>query len=309
MTRRLAAWFAALLLAAPISAQPALDHILLWTRDSSAAVATLEGLGFTVRRGGQYPEGMSSHSISFADGSFIELLHFDRPELAANNAQARVELAFVTANEGVNSFALRVDSTDAASARLRAAGLSPLPVEEESYDPDGASGPLPPQTNLWRDFHLANSPFLGTDLFFIAYPPDPPRTPEQQARRTARETHHNGAQSMTAVWMLVPDADAQAVAYRRIGAEDRGAVPLPALGASGRRLSMASGEIILLEPEGLGVAAVALNRRGPHVFGISVLTRAITSDDSNGPRGPNGGRIRFMGGSPLGLAIELHAPR
>lgn len=309
---RFPVWLAclgALLFAVPASAQPALDHILLWTRDSSAAVATLEGRGFTVRRGGQYPEGMSSHSISFADESFIELLHFDRPHLAAGNAQARIELAFVTANEGVNSFALRVDSTEAASARLRSAGLSPLPVEEESYDPDG-DGPLPAQANLWRDFHLANSPFVGTDLFFIAYPPDPPRTAEQEARRTARITHRNGARSLSAVWLLLPDVAAQVRQYLRLGARDGGAVNLVALGARGRRIRAGGGDVILLQPSGRGVAASALARRGAHILGISIAVAdpSALPRQRRASRGPNGGPILFTGGSPLGISIELHAP-
>lgn len=181
------------------------DHVLVWSQKPDVAERVFQKLGFTVRKGQTYPEGISSSTIVFADWSYLELLHFSDPAKAGGNVQAKAELEFVARGPGANSLAVQVGSVEAASAFLKAQGFAVGAVDPDMVDPDGPAGPKALQPAGWRDFHFATSPVSGVELFFIAYPPEPPASPENEARFRSRSTHGNTARRLSAVWVLVPD--------------------------------------------------------------------------------------------------------
>ncbi len=270
MLTLLAAW----LIAGPLMAgTPTLgkapDHVLIWTLDPGAASRALTRLGFVVRPGGQFPDGVANSTVMFADQTYLELLHFARPELATDE-KAKAALAFVAMGPGADSFAFQVPSVEAAAGSLTAAGFQVGDLDPEIFDPDGPEGPRPSQPADWRDFHFRTSPVTGAEVFFIQYPPDQPRNAAQQQRFSARTTHPNSARRLTEVWLLVRDVDAEADAYVRMGLEAGPAGSSPRFGAKTRSIQAGDGRIILLEADGVGVAADRMARRGPQILGVTI---------------------------------------
>src|SRR6266545_8295306 len=56
-----------------------IDHIIIAVADLNVAVRSYRGLGFTVVPGGRHPIGTHNALISFADGSYLELIAFFEP--------------------------------------------------------------------------------------------------------------------------------------------------------------------------------------------------------------------------------------
>lgn len=305
---------------APTAADPllgsggGLDHVLVWTRDRDGVTAALAmKLGFNVRPGGDFGDGIANRIVRFSDRTYLELLFFTRPE---SEMQGDARDAFRATDHGTlsNNFGLEVSDVDATAAQLRAAGLSLGPETPLTYDPDGP-GPLPAQPARWRSIGFLRPPLASSDLFFINYRRTP-LTAEQEADLAVFTRHPNGARRISAIWLLTRDLDADAARLRRIGFVQTGPVALPHYGARGLRFAAARGSILLIAPAGSGEAATALAARGPQVFAISVET-----DDLGRARrivqrgygaeletyaGPFGESFAAPTRSDLGLTIEFH---
>lgn len=291
-----------------------LDHVLVWTRDRDGVTAALAvKLGFQIRPGGDFGDGIANRLIRFSDWTYLELLFFTRP---AGDLQGDplAEWRFTERGTGSDSFGLEVSDVDATAAHLRAGGWPLSPETPLNYDPDGP-GPRPAQPSEWRTVGFLPPPLASSDFFFIHYQRET-STPLQLADRRAFATHPNGARRISAVWLLTRDLDADAARLRRIGFADAGPVTLPHYGARGLRFAAARGSILLIAPDGNGEAAQALAARGPQVFGISIET-----DDLDRARrivqrgygveietyaGPFGQSFEAPTQSDLGLTIEFH---
>ena len=305
---------------APAAASPlfgsgrGLDHVLVWTRDRDGGTAALAvKLGFQVRPGGDFGDGIANRLVRFADRTYLELLFFTRPEsglegdaLAVWRSTARGTLA--------DNFGLEVSDVDATAAHLRAGDWSLGPETPMTYDPDGP-GPRPAEPARWRSIGFPTPPLSSSDLFFIHYAPQT-MTPEQQADTAIFTRHPNGARRISAIWLLARDIDEEARRLRRIGFVEGRPVVLLHYGARGLRFAAGRGSILLITPIGPGAAAEALAARGPQVFGISVETddlaraRRIVQRGYGGElptyAGPFGESFAAPTRSDLGLTIEFH---
>src|SRR3989338_6231807 len=56
-----------------------IDHIVIVVQNLDEAARNYEKLGFTVVPGGRHPVGSHNVLISFADGSYIEIISFYQP--------------------------------------------------------------------------------------------------------------------------------------------------------------------------------------------------------------------------------------
>lgn len=291
-----------------------LDHVLLWTREADRETATLSvKLGFQVRQGGDFGNGIANRLINFADQTYLELLFFTRPA-AELPEDVLPTYRFTERGSGANNFVAEVSDIDATATFLRGRGWTLGPESPATFDPDG-DGPRQPEPNLYRIAHFPTSPLASSDLFFIRYRPFN-FTPQQQADRAEFTRHPNGARRISAVWLLSANAGTEAEQLRRIGFRELGTVDLPHWSARGRRFAAARGSILVIEPAGPGSAAEALAARGPHFFGISVetgdLDRAVrlvrrgygTAIETY--TGPFGRSFAAPTRSDLGLTIEFH---
>jgi hypothetical protein len=294
-----------------------LDHVLIWTRDRDGVTAALAvKLGFQVRPGGDFGDGIANRLIRFSDWTYLELLSFTRPgaELAGD---AALEWRFTERGTGSDNFGLEVSDIDATAAHLRTGDLALFPETPMTYDPDGP-GPLPAQPSEWRTIGFQHPPLASSDFFFIHYAPER-MSPARQADRDVFTRHPNGARRISAIWLLTRELDADAARLRRIGFTEAGPVALPHYGARGLRFVAGRGTILLITPAGAGPAAEALAARGPQVFGISVETEDLERAwrivqrgygvELQTYAGPFGQSFAAPTRSDLGLTIEFHTGR
>lgn len=225
----------------------AIDHLVILVEDLAEAVEDYEALGFYVSPGGEHTDGATHNAlISFADGTYLELLAFkaEAPEHRWWRHRA--------AGEGLIDFALLPGDVEADVAAARARGLpivGPVPGGRER--PDGVR-------IAWKTAvaDAPELPFLCADV-----------TPREL--RVPPPGHHaNGASGIFRVTVAVRDVEASAARYAAL----LGAAPLV---EPGRRLFKLGPSYIALQEPGAGAlehAAVEarLERRGEGVASIAL---------------------------------------
>ena len=297
-------------------ARSALDHVLLWSKDIDRVTAILAvKLGFQVRTGGDFPDGVANRLVWFYNDTYLELLYFTKAA-AQLDGDALAAYRYAARGPGANSFALTVLDPEKARAHLESAGY-PLKLPEPTlFTPEGP-GREPPQEPLWTTVGFQRSPLRGSEIFFIRYS-DPPPTPEQRANSRVFRTHPNGGQRISSVWLLVEDAEAERRALERLGIGERvTSVRMPHIGAHGFAVEFRGDRILVLQPDGSGQALEAFAERGAQLLGVSIETDALDRAKRLVERGygtkiepyTGWGGTAFLAPSrkDLGLIIEFHA--
>jgi hypothetical protein len=297
--------------ATPTSAT-AIDHILLWGRTIDGVTATMAvKLGFQVKPG-RDPAGLANRYVRFADGSYIELLGLTRPD-AQLDPGAEADQKALKGGPGSRSVALRSAALEQARSAANALGWKPTPVFEGPKMANGRIG--------WRLFGFLQQP-LSSNLFLIdydrAWAPDLVQTPAPDDWQAAR-VHPNSAKDLTAYWLLSADAggDRRQLAAMGLGAAKP--IRLPQVAARGFCVAVGAKAILVLQPDGPGVAADALRAGGPQVVGASVEVADLARAQRLVERGYEQAVARYVGpfgqsfAAPtrddLGMTIEFHAPR
>jgi hypothetical protein len=289
-----------------IGGEIGIDHILLWSKDNRSAETALDKLGFTLSpKAGSYGAGISNKLVWFKNWTFIEFLWLSEPEKA--RAEAKKEYAFATTTNGANGFGISVRNADETYRTLAAAGLNPEQPGAEAYDPDGPNGPKEPVVNQWRFMFLKDASLAGNP-FFVEY--------KKKAEGMRSERHANGAQRMSAIWVLVADANEAARKYTGAAFAPGRPIVLERLGLKGVALQAGEGEIFLLQPTRTGAYTQVLQRRGEHVAGISVqvsdlaatrkLLKERTGSEPMLHSGAFGRSLIPTVQAPLGLTFEFH---
>lgn len=291
------------------------DHILIWSRDRDAATAVLrDRLGFTVRDGGQFPDGVSNRLVLFSDQSYLELLFID--DMATARVQTPDDVKFLEMTYGPSHFGLETSRLDGARDLTIAAGLPASEPDSMAYDPDGPEGPKPAEPGPWRtmDFGKGNVP---GEPFLIQYAPSADEPGSLERRRQAA-IHPNGAVRLSAVWVAVNDLRAAGRTYARLGLTRQRPVALPHLNGRGLAIRTNDSWILLVEPKGPGRAQDALAWVGHRVFGVSIevadlnTARTVLQRGGIAPEafhGPFGPALMPPSRQELGLFFEFHTPR
>ncbi|WP_225772219.1 VOC family protein [Inquilinus sp. Marseille-Q2685] len=228
-----------------------LDHVVIAVRDLERTVADYQALGFTVVPGGEHTHGASRNAlIVFADGAYVELIAFRRP-----NPEFRWWRVLSEAGDGLVDFALLPGDIAADVAAAKARGLElEGPTDGGRLRPDG-------QRLEWRTARAATSdlPFLCGDVT-----PRQLRVPEGDVRR-----HPNGALGIAGIEIAVADAG---VSARRYGALLGTAVD------PGAPVALGDGQSVrLLGPDRAG-AALATRGEGPVSLTLRVAPGSATGD-------------------------------
>jgi catechol 2,3-dioxygenase-like lactoylglutathione lyase family enzyme len=177
-----------------------ISHAVMWVRDLDVAAATYRRLGFTLGQYYLHPKsvGTANYNAMFEDDYLELLVSIEKNERnAARLARLDVE------GDGLKDLALATQDADAAYERVRAAGLSPLPVFEH-HRPEGAEQArfrivyLPPDQLL---------PGLGIHV-------NQRVTPELMWR-SAKTTHANGARGIAGLVSVAPDPAAMAAPFAK----------------------------------------------------------------------------------------------
>lgn len=227
----------------------ALDHIVILVNDLAAARADYERLGFTVVDGGEHTDGASHNAlVSFADGSYLELLAFRRA------APQHRWWRHTAAGEGLIDFALLPADTAADVAAARARGLSLVgPNPGGRARPDGVR--LEWQTAFAERPEL---PFLCGDV----------TARELRVPGAAAWGHANEAQGIATVTVAVRDLAASAAAYSALLGQQ------PAVEQDRRVFHLGETAIILRalaadEPDGSELEE-HLNSRGEGIYALGL---------------------------------------
>lgn len=283
-----------------------LDHVLLWGRgiDEVTAIMAVK-LGFQVRAG-RDPGGVANRYIRFSDTSFLELLGVTRPDPDYDPGMKDDRIA-LKEQPGARTFGFRASNLDAVQASLKALGY---PVTPMFAGPDSAKPG-------WRLFAFDKAP-LSSNTFYIdynsGYAPDQADPSNQDDYRVTRE-HPNSARTLSAIWLVSADPEADRAALARMG--HGGAVPvsLPAVGAKGWCVPVGPTALLTLTPDGPGAAADALTK-GPRILGVSLGAADLGRAQRWVERGYERKLTRYAGlqgesflaptGEDLGMLIEFH---
>lgn len=164
-----------------------LDHVVILVADLEQAIAGYSALGFTVQRGGTHAAGSTHNAlVGFADGSYLELIAFLRPDPAH-----RWGAFAARGHQGFVDFALLPPSVGEVVARARAAGVDyrgPL---------DGGRTTLDGQVLKWQigTPPSPDLPFLCGDI-----------TPRAlRVREGAVREHANGVTGVASITVQVAD--------------------------------------------------------------------------------------------------------
>jgi Glyoxalase-like domain len=151
-----------------------IDHIVIVVNDLEQAAKDYEQLGFTVVPGGKHPVGSHNALISFADGSYIEIIAFYR------EAPDHRWWDPLQKGERLVDFCMQTNSLQGDTLKLRAAGVAINdPVPWSRTRPDGYE--LKWLLSLAQGSHRGVAPFLIQDV-----------TPREE-RIPQKFDHKNGA--------------------------------------------------------------------------------------------------------------------
>lgn len=291
--------------------QSELDHVLLWGHsiDQVTAIMAVK-LGFQVRPGHD-PGGVANRYVRFSDRSYIELEGITRSN-ANMDPGMLADQKVLQGSPGARTFGLRSSALDQARSLLQRDGFTPTPIFSASRtDPDGGGPSRPPR---WRLFAFERKP-LTSNLFFIDYAPSSETSFSYADDLVARE-HPDSARELSAVWLLSVNADTDREQLERLGYTKAKAIRIPQISARGYCVSVGAKSIVVLEPDGEGIATEALREGGPQILGLSIgvtdLGRAKRWAERGyettlaSYRGVLGNAFLAPTRTDLGLLIEFH---
>ena len=224
-----------------------IDHIVILVTDLTTASAEYAGLGFTVTPGGEHTDGATKNAlICFADGSYLELLVFQR------TAEGHIWWRHTHAGPGLIDYALLPESTAAAVQAARSRGLAIAgPIAGGRQRPDGVQ-------LAWETGRPENGvlPFLCGDVT-----PRSLRVPEGAARE-----HANGITGIAEVTIAVHDLELATHQYTLLLGRE------PDLSHGEIRFPLGNGQITLRAPSptelNTGALDERLAQRGEGIFAI-----------------------------------------
>jgi catechol 2,3-dioxygenase-like lactoylglutathione lyase family enzyme len=163
-----------------------IDHIVIVVNNLEQAANDYERLGFTVIPGGKHPVGSHNALVSFADGSYIEIISFDR--------EARDHRWWEPLQKGERlvDFCMQTNDLQGDTLKLRTAGVAIKdPVPWSRTRPDGYE--LKWLLSLTQGSHRGVAPFLIQDV-----------TPREE-RIPQRFDHKNGATGIGSLTVAVEE--------------------------------------------------------------------------------------------------------
>lgn len=231
-----------------------IDHLVVAVPDLETARRSYTELGFTVVPGGRHPVGTHNALISFADGSYIELIAFYEP------CPDHRWWAPLQKGGGLVDFCMQTDDLRGDTAAFRQAGVmidDPKPLTR--VRPDGYK--LSWVLSIPRDPHRGVAPFLIQD-----------ETPREE--RIPRQTgHRNQVKGIAAVTVAVDDVGTVREWYARVLGAAGGDVGRDDLAAAGARFTIGPQVFDFVAPRGAGSPLHDwLKTRGPSPYAATLLT-------------------------------------
>lgn len=229
-----------------------IDHIVIVVRDLEEAAKDYETLGFTVIPGGRHPVGSHNALISFADGSYIEIIAFYRP--ASDHRWWKP----LQKGEGLVDFCMVTDDLSGDTKKLRDAGVNINdPVPWARIRPDGYE--LKWVLSLAQEGHRGVAPFLIQDV-----------TPREE-RVPQKFDHKNGTVGIRAITVAVDDLPTVRHWYQSVLGHDGAEIERDDLQARGVRFQIGPHLFDFVEPFTDSSPLTAwLKTRGPSPYSATL---------------------------------------
>ena len=231
-----------------------IDHLVVAVPDLDTAIRNYTEVGFTVVPGGRHPVGTHNALISFADGSYVELIAFYEP------SPGHRWWAPLQKGGGLVDFCMQTDDLRGDTAAFRQAGVAiddPKPLSRAR--PDGYK--LSWVLSIPRDAHRGVAPFLIQD-----------ETPREE-RVPRQMTHRNQVRGIGAVTVAVTDVAPVRHWYARVLGAAGQDVSRGDLAAAGARFTIGPHMLDFVAPRGAGSPLTGwLKARGPSPYAATLLT-------------------------------------
>lgn len=224
----------------------AVDHVVILVNDLDQATADYRALGFNVVPGGEHTGGASHNVlISFADGSYLELIAFRR------TAPEHTWWRHMQAGEGLIDVALLPSDIEADLQAARSRGLDlEGPFPGGRLRPDGVRLEWQTGRSLTADL-----PFFCADVT-----PRERRVPAGEAH-----SHPNGAQGLAAITIACQDIATSSARYQALLGSGEG--PEFALSSTIIRLSSDAAAQQRIAVRGEGPLAISIRVQGQPSIG------------------------------------------
>jgi catechol 2,3-dioxygenase-like lactoylglutathione lyase family enzyme len=251
-----------------------IDHVAIVVSELDSAIASYSRAGFTVVRGGKHPIGSHNALIAFADGSYLELIAFTKPD-SGHPWQTALEKG-----SGIVDFCMSTDDLSADIDAIRRAGA-------EIGDPSPLTRDRPDGYHLSWVLAIPKPPFNGQLPFLIK-----DNTPRDE--RVPRErSHRNGATGIRTLAIAVDDPGITSRYYARVLGRPGAPVERPDLESAGVAFKIGPNEVQLLASKTQnGPLAEWIRVHGQSVFEV-VLANAGGVATALDPALLQGARIRF----------------
>jgi catechol 2,3-dioxygenase-like lactoylglutathione lyase family enzyme len=251
-----------------------IDHVVIVVAELESAIASYSHAGFTVVRGGKHPIGTHNALIAFADGSYLELIAFTKPDTGHPWQTALAK------GSGIIDFCMRTDDLAADVESMRRAGA-------KIGDPFSLTRDRPDGYHLSWVLAVPEPPLNGQVPFLIK--DDTPRD-----ERVPRErSHRNGATGIRTLMIAVNDPAVTSRSYARVLGRPGAPVERPDLEAAGVTFTIGPNEVQLLASKSEnGPLAQWIRNYGQSPFEL-VLATARGSSTKLDPALLQGARIRF----------------
>lgn len=213
-----------------------IDHVVVGVRDLERASADYQRVGFTVTPGGEHSGGATHNAlISFADGTYFELIAFREPDRPREHRW----WSRLAQGEGLVDYALLSDGLATDAEALRRRGLAGGdPIDGGRLRPDG-------QQIAWHSLMLGRGvghpalPFVIEDAT-----PRELRVPSGPATR-----HHLPVTQVAGLTLVVANlAEAAAAFAGLLGAEGSSAEPSVEGGRGALRFELGRQWLELVQP-------------------------------------------------------------
>jgi hypothetical protein len=240
-----------------------IDHVMICVPDLERGKEQYRRLGFNVQPGGVHPGKGTHNAIAFNNEDYLELLAIRDPaeELAANGGKGSwgLDLAgFIAAGGGIRYIIVQSDDLAADVAAMRGRGVDVGDAVEGRRAQGGTEF-------RWKAAYLG--PKNPLPLFFIQH-----LTPLEERKRVTRHSspvteHPNRVFKLERTYIVTRDANAAAVVYAEVldmpqPPLQRGTVIMADMSV----FQLGAHGLGIVQPYAPGVAADALERRGPGPF-------------------------------------------
>jgi hypothetical protein len=178
-----------------------IDHIVIAVNDLENASAGFETAGFTVTPGGSHPTGTHNALVPFADGSYLELIAIEDPDLAKGHPW----FERMGGKEGFVTFAVGADPLDYELERMASLDIAAVDRKDGArLRPDG-------QQLQWKSAALQTDPPVFLPFLIQDVTDRTLRVPNG-----AETEHENGVKGTTGVTIVTADSDAAMHPYGQI---------------------------------------------------------------------------------------------